>query len=90
MSCNYIPLKAVPILINVQSAADTRGAIREVNSLTSIWFECPRTRCVLHICSHLLPGWVLGGKYVNAFSLQKVPLNPDFLCLSGRIRKEGK
>lgn len=37
-----------------------------------------------------LPGWVLGGKYVNALSLQKVPLDPDFLCLSGRIRKGGK
>lgn len=41
------------------------------------------TECVgTHICSHLLPGGVLGGKDVNAFSLHKVPLDPDFLCLS--------
>lgn len=28
-----------------------------------------------------VPGWVLGGKYVDAFSLQEVPLDPRFLCL---------
>lgn len=34
-----------------------------------------------------VPGWVLGGKYVDAFSLQEVPLDPRFLCLQVPERK---
>lgn len=56
--------------------------------LRSILFEWKRCLSARTPTGSGLPGWVLGGKYVNAFSLQEVPLDPDFLCLSRIIGKE--